>query len=196
MKYVKILGLLAVAATAMMAFAASASATTVTGPSGETTPIIHAESEENAVKGTKHVLLHNDTANIECESTVEGDVTTHGTGVTAGGPIDILSFFNCTGGWTVDVVTNGSLEIHTTSTAGHGKGTLTSTGATVVATGFGISCGYQTNNTHIGTVTGGNPATLTIEASIPRHSGSFLCGGGNANWTGAYVTTQTLELHN
>lgn len=189
MKYIKILGLLAVAAAAMMAFAASASATTVTGPNGEETPTIHAEPEFG------HVSLHNSIVDIECDSTVEGTVENHGSGITASGLINDLSFPDCTDGWVIDVITKGSLEIHYTGEGhGHGTGTLTSTGATVTATRSGLSCHYRTNNTPIGHVTGGEQATLTIEATIQRHGGSFLCGGSTAQWTGAYTTTETLEI--
>ena len=198
MKYVKILGLLAVAAAALMAFAASASATTVTTTTGgaAATPTIHAVSEEKAVAGTTHVLLHNEAATIQCNSTTEGTVESHGSGVTAKGLLSALTFTNCTEGWTVEVVSRGSLEIHWTS--GH-NGTLTSSGATVKATLhlgiFGtVECNYLTANTDVGTVTGGNPATLHIEASIPKESGSALCGGGNAAWTGAYKTTSALYI--
>lgn len=200
MKYIKILGLLGVAAAAMMAFASSASATTVTGPTFDTlgnhtsqsqveTPTIH------AVNHGGHVRLHNSIANIECQSTVTGDVTTHGSGITAAGHIDELLFFNCTNDWVVHVTNPGELIVHYTSGS---DGTLTSTGATVVATRFGISCGYRTENTHIGTVTGekgpNGEATLDIGAVIPRHSGSFLCGGSSAQWTGSYTTTHTLKV--
>jgi hypothetical protein len=189
MKYVKILGLLAVAAAALMAFAASASATTVTtGTGGETTPTIHAVSEG-------HAILENPNANIECASTVEGTVTSHGTGVTTVGHITSLTFTGCTSGWTVTVNSPGSLEIHWTS--GY-DGTLTSSGATITAvlhTIFGdITCRYVTNATHIGTVTGGNPATLHIEGSIPFHSGSGFCGEGASRWTGSYTTTSALYV--
>jgi hypothetical protein len=191
MKYVKILGLLAVAAAALMAFAASASATTVTtetaGGAIDSTPIIHAVNEGG------HVSLANTTANIECSSTVEGEVESHGSGVTAGGKISILEFTGCTNGWTVKVEANGSLEVHYTSGS---NGTLTSSGATVTAilhTLFGdITCRYSTNNTHIGTLTGGSPGTLHITGSIPFHSGGGLCGTGNSQWSGNYVTTLPL----
>jgi hypothetical protein len=208
MKYVKILGLLAVAAAALMAFAASASATTVTSPTGTAATLttgsgethkkgtqIHAISEEGAVAGTSHVLLHNSNASIQCNSTVEGDLESQGAGVTAKGEIDILTFTNCTNGWTVTVDVRGSLEVHWVGPSGY-NGTLTSSGATVTAvlhTIFGdITCRYATNATHIGTVTGGNPATLHIEAAIPFHSGGGLCGSGVSNWTGKYVTTGPL----
>src|SRR6476646_1301569 len=194
MKHLKILGLLAVAAAALMAFAASASATTVTGPAGETNPGIHAVSEESAVAGTKHVLLHNPIAVIECESTAEGQVTNvGGTGKTASGALTSLSFSPCTNGWVVDVNIPGSLEIH--GEAGN-KGTLTSLGAKVTATRFGLSCVYETGAKDIGTVTGGNTATPHINAAIEINTSlsSFLCGSAPANWTGAYKTTGTIDI--
>ncbi len=199
MRYVKILGLLAVTAAAMMAFAASASATTVTGPTLKTdgsastlvereTPVIHAVSEG-------HVELHNGIINIKCESTVEGKVEVHGSGITAEGKLSVLNFFNCTDNWVVDVEKTGSLIVHYTSGS---NGTLTSTGARVTATRFGLSCIYETTATHIGTVTGekgaNGEATLDISANIPRVGGSFLCGGATAAWTGAYTTTHTIKI--
>lgn len=192
MKYVKILGLLAVAASALMAFAGTASATTITSPTGTTAPsgtTFHAESEENAVPGTKHVRLHNNIAKIDCTSTATFTFDdTSGTG-TATGKIDNLTF-TCTHPWVVHVEKLGALEVHWTN--GY-NGTLTaSAGTTVTATHTttGAKCTYQSvDNLHIGTITGGDPATLHVNASIPRHGGSLLCGGANASWTGAYVTT-------
>lgn len=188
MKYVKVLGLLAVAAAMMGIFAASASATTVTGPNGEETPTIHAVNEST------YVELHNSIANIKCKSTVEGKVESHGPGVTAEGNISTLHFFECTD-WVVHVNKPGKLIVHYTS---GNDGTLTSTGARVTATRFGIECIYETNATHIGTVTGhkgpSGEATLHISANIPRVGGSFLCGGATAAWTGSYTTTNTLKI--
>jgi len=187
MKYVKILGLLAVAAAALMAFAGTASATTITSPTGTTATTIHATNENG------HVILANSNANIECASTVEGSITSQGSGVTASGNLSSLSFTGCTGGWTVTVNALGSLEGHWTT--GY-NGTLTSSGTTVTAvlhTIFGdITCRYATSNTSIGTVTGGSPATLDISASIPFHSGGGLCGSGASAWSGNYTTTAAV----
>jgi hypothetical protein len=193
MKYVKILGLLAVAAAAMMAFAASASATTITSPTGTAaTPTIHAVNENG------HVTLKNEISPIECTSTVEGKVEKHGAGVTAEGKISKLLFEPCTDSWHVTAVKNadgfyGSLIVHWEN--GY-NGTLTSTGTKVVATRFFVPCTYLTNNTPIGTVTGGKTATLKIEASIPlvAAESSELCGKGNAEWNGSYVTTSELYI--
>ena len=187
MKYVRTLGLLAVAAAALMAFAATASATTVT--SGNET-----WDSEISATAEGHVVLDNPIAKIECASAVQGAVETHGDGVTAGGNISALSFFNCTNSWHVTVVNKGSLEIHHIS--GSNDGTLTSSGATVESTRFGVTCRYATSNTDIGRVTAGEHGTLDISAAIPFHSGSGLCGSGATTWTGSYsVTTPTnLEI--
>jgi len=195
MKYVKILGLLAVAAAALMALAGSASATTVTTTTGGAAapPTIHAVNEGG------HVTLANPIANISCSSTLEGTVTTHGSGVTAVGHISVLEFTGCTNSWHVTAVKNadgtyGSLEVHWTS--GH-NGVLTSKNSKVTTTRLGVNCVYNTGTeTSIGGVTGGSPATLKIEASIPlvAAESSALCGTGNAKWEGSYVTTAALYV--
>jgi len=194
MRHLKILGLLAVVAAVFMVFTASASATTVTGPAGETNPIIHLVSEESAVAGTKHVVLHNPIATIECESTAEGQFTTvGGTGATTRGALTSLTFSPCTNQWVVDVNKPGFLEIH--GEAGN-KGTVTSLGTKITATRFGLECVYETGANAIGTITGGNPATLKLNGSIPINTtlSSFLCGSTPASWTGAYKTTGTIDI--
>lgn len=194
MKYIKIMGLLAVAAAALMAFAGSASATTLTAPSGT----VFTGTLEASAEG--HVVLDNPIAKIECASTVKGAVTQHGTGVTVKGTIakEDLTFTGCTNSWHVTVVSPGTLEIHNIS--GTHDGTLTSSGATVESTRFGITCRYATNATHIGRLTGApainepEHATLDISAGIPFHGGSGLCGEGNTTWTGSYTVTTPTNL--
>jgi len=86
------------------------------------------------------------------------------------------------------------MEISATGGSGHGVGTVSSTGMKITATRAGLSCVYETNNTPIGTLTGGNPATLNLSGSIPRVGGSFLCGGSTAALTGSLVSTSTLKI--
>jgi hypothetical protein len=193
MKYVKILGLLAVSAAALMAFAATASATQVTAPAGTLyTGTITAEAENG------HVKLHNPAALIECASAVDGHLSSHGSAVTASGPITALSFTGCTGAWTVTVNAPGTLEAH--KNAGDHNAVLTSSGATVTAFNhsLGINCRYLTANTTIGTVTSAasstGHATLDISANIPFHSGSPFCGTGTTAWTGQYKVTSPTGL--
>lgn len=152
MRHTKILSLLAaVGAAVLMVLAGSASATTVTSPTGTavtpTTPI-HFVSETDANPNTKHLLLHNAIASIECESTIEFNIDDQGAGVTATGAVDSLTFAPCTAGWTFEVKAKGSLEIHWTSSY---NGTVTWSGFTAAMvrhTIFGtVTCNYKTNAT-------------------------------------------------
>ena len=200
MKYARILGLLAVAAAAMMAFAASASATTLTSNGSLYTSTIHASSEGG------HVTLTNTGSGItiSCASTVSSTVQSHSDTTTAVGPISALSFTGCTGGWTVTANVFGSLEVHTDASDPNGtsgNGTLTSTGATVSAFShvLGITCRYKTENTDIGTLTGskttGGTATLDVHASIPWHNGSPFCGTSDSTWVGSYLVETPDNLN-
>jgi hypothetical protein len=169
---------------ALMGFAGTASATTVTSDAGATPTL--------SVSAEGHVVLDNPIAKIECASAVTGKVESHGASVTAKGNIGSLSFTGCTNSWHVTVVSSGSLEAHI---IGDGpNGTLTSSGATVEATRFGITCRYATSSTDVGRVTAGEHATLDISAAIPFHSGSGLCGSGATTWTGSYGVTAPTNL--
>jgi hypothetical protein len=192
MRYLKILGLLAVATAALMAFAGPASATTVTTSTGgaSATPTIHAVNENG------NVLFHNPEANIECSSTFQGPVESHGSGITVTLKIN-AEFKACINGWSVTVNVSGTLHFHWNF--GHGA-KVTWTGGTITATlnlvFFHITCRYATaaGGTDIGTLTGGNPATLHLEGKIPFHSGSAACGEEPSQWTGDYTTTSALYV--
>ncbi len=192
MKYLKMLGLAAIAASALMAFAGTASATLLTSPAGTALTVgkvIHAVTPA----GT-HAVLDSPIGKIECNSTVQGSITNAGGGVptkSVEGNLTTLSFTGCTTA-TVHVLKNGTLKI---TSSGGGKGALTSTGAEVTVETFGLHCIYSTNGTPIGTVTGGSPAKLAISAEIPRtggKSGAFC--GSTAPWTGSYNVTSPNPL--
>ena len=197
MKYVKVLGLLAVASAALMAFTASASAATLTSPTGTTyTGTISAS-------GTKPTLDGSFTTVTCLKSTVEGKVEQHGVSATVAGKISKLTFEECN--FPVTVIKLGSLELHAInnpvagqahSTCSTGNdmctGTLTSVGAEVtVATSVG-TCTFSTGaGTSVGVVTPtgdtGGTGVIDIGSSpIPRTGGNFLCGS-SATWTGSYT---------
>lgn len=186
MKYVKMLGLLAVAVAAMAAFAASASATTLTSPTGTVyTSTIKAESE-----GT--TSLDGAFVTVTCsKSAVEGKVEQHGSGVTVKGNISVLTFTECN--FPTTVLKTGSLEAHAVEAGTEKNGTLTSTGAEIsIETSVG-TCVFTTNATDVGTltgtnVTGSNPTLDIASAKIPRTAGNFLCGS-SGTWTGSYKVT-------
>jgi hypothetical protein len=201
MKYVKMLGMLAVAAAALMAFAGIASASTLTGPTTGTTA-----TNLTATAGV--TSLDGAFVTVTCQkSHVAGSVTSQGAAQTVKGNISALSFSECNFATTVE--SNGTLELHairpgvsphTTCLAGDGDkcdGTLTSSGAKVTITTSVGSCTFTTNNTPIGTVTGssttGGKAKLDIQASIPRTGGSFLCGS-SGTWTGSYTVDTPSSL--
>lgn len=187
MKYAKMLGLLAVAVAALMAFAGTASATTLTSPSGTTyTSTIKSSSE-----GT--TSLHGPFTTVSCTaSTVEGKVEKHGAGVTVSGAISKLTFSGCN--FPVTVLKAGSLEVHNIS--GTKDGTLTSNGAEITIQTSIASCIFTTSNTDIGRLTAApsntGHATLDINsAGIPRTGHSVFCGS-SGTWTGSYkVETPT-----
>jgi len=198
MRYLKILGLMTVAAASLAAFAGSASATTLTSPTGTTyTGKITATSVNSSLDGAF--------TTVSCKhSHVEGPISHHGTATTVDGIIETLSFSECN--FPVTVLKSGSLELHaikpnkephetcedTPSTPDNCWGTLTSTGAEVtIATSVG-SCVFTTNGTSVGTITGtaqtGGSGVLDIKGTIPRTGGNFLCGS-SGTWTGSYTVT-------
>src|SRR5690349_18307032 len=185
MKNLKILGLAAVISAALMALAGSAAATTVTTTTGgaASTPTIHAVNEGG------HVKLANPIANIECSSTVEGKVENHGTGVTASGAFSRVEFTGCTNSWHW-TSHPGKWEVHWITAH---TGLTTWSNGYFTITRLGITCNYGTNNTTMGSITGGATATIKLEASIRLVAGSSgLCGSGNASLSGSLVTTSAL----
>ena len=196
MKYLKMLGLAAIAAGALMAFvgAGTASATELTCSAGVMCAApthIHAVNE-----GT--VTLDPIIGNIECtESTVTGRANTGSSTTTvesvnekgAASELEALTFGGCNA--TITVEKKGSLEVHTRTASADGNGTLTSKGAQIKIVFNGITCTATTGTgTDIGTLTGSkntkSTATLDIEATIPL-DGAFC--GGSASWTGKYLVT-------
>jgi hypothetical protein len=188
-KYVKILGLLVAAVTALLAFAGAASATTLTSPTGTVyTGSISAESE-----GT--TTLHNSSlgVSVSCSySTVSGLVQWHGKG-SVSGSISNLTFGGC-GEDSVKVLGNGFLEVWD---VGSYDGTVFSTWADITITdgSTGVSCTYSTGGTDIGTLQGGASARLTFSgSSIPRKGDSIFCGS-TSRWTKSYKVTSPASLY-
>ncbi|HMI81370.1 MAG TPA: hypothetical protein VK480_06235 [Solirubrobacterales bacterium] len=195
MKYVKLLGLLAIAAATLMAFAGTASATTATSPKGT----VYTGTYKGEAEG--QTTLHGPVT-ITCgQSTVEGSVEQHGSGVTTVGKVSSLTFTECNNH--ITVLKTGTLEAHATVSGDNADGTLTSTGAeiSIQLTSLGITCIYGTNNTDIGTgtltsstTTGGNATVDVASAAIPRTGGSIFCGSSGI-WTGSYKVVNPSTLY-
>lgn len=208
MRFIKMLGLAAAAAMALMGFlgAGTASATTlcktVPDASGNCEaawhyPVgtqIHATLEGSAIlEDTSGNVLDTCT-----ESTILAHTTTTGGATeTVKGQITALSWGSgttpCTA--TTDTVAGalGTLEVHAETP--HGNGTLTGAGSKVAVTLFGVTCTYGTGiGTDLGTVTGGNPATIDVNAVISKQEGGFLCPS-TTKWTASYVVTSPTPLY-
>lgn len=208
MRYIKMLGLAAVAAAALMAFvgAGTASATTLCKtvpdasgnceaawhyPVGTT---IHATQEPGTTANLENTS--GSTLDTCTESTIHGVTTTTGSATeTVKGHIDAISWGSgttpCTA--TTDTLALGTLEVH--AELPHGRGTLTGAGSKVTVNIFGVSCVYGTGTgTDLGTVTGGNPATIDVNAVIKKEEGGFLCPE-TTKWTASYIVTSPKPLY-
>jgi hypothetical protein len=196
MKYLKILGLAAVAAMALMAFAGSASATKLysgASPLGAGTEI-----KSSLASGTSATLTDTEGHTLDtCTgSTVVGKTSNAGSSTeTVKGTIATtgLTWSGCT--VATSTTEGGELEIH------HIAGT---TNGTVTAKGFKVSintvlfgnCVYTAGTTpiHLGTLTGVTSlnATLHINAIVNKSSG--ICNS-TAKWVGTYSVTSPAGLN-
>ena len=196
MKYLRMLGLAAVAAAALTAFVGTGTAMAEKGVlcSTHTTPCtsrwtIGTVMDWSLKPGTtaKLVDTSNNTLDSCTTSTVQGKVTSNpnGTG-TAEGPITSLTWGiggSCT--VTTDTVKMGGLKVKGIS--GTDNGTLVSTGTTEVTVNVFSSCNYGVEaGTSLGTVKGGSSPTFTANAVAKKLNGGFLCPE-TTKWTAEYV---------
>lgn len=198
MKYVKMLGLAAVAAMALMAFAGAGTASasvlcqTATNPCGS--PYANGTTIEATLESGSSAILKNTSSSIvnTCtSSTVSGSLTNGNATETARGAVTTagLTFKNCLDEPTT-TVTAGQLEIHATDDKGNG--TVTATGVTVTMLVSGVTCAYTAGGgIDLGTYTE-STKTIHITAVVPKdnnHS-SFLCPAATAVWEANYVITK------
>ena len=208
MKYVKMLGLAAIAAAALMAFvgASTASATVLcktpgTGtPTGTTCPASWAYPAGTKITAENSGVVKLDTTfkTVECnKSTLSGETSNEGsatetvTGPEAGAS---LTFTECN--CTVNVLKPGTLETHWIS--GSHNGTLTGNNSEVTvscSTIFGnVHCIYVTENDDLGELTGGAPAIFHSKATISRKPTNGLCSE-ESTWTATYTITSPNPLY-
>jgi hypothetical protein len=183
MKYLKMLGVAALAAAALMMVAAPASATNLTSPSGTTYT-----GEIKASAGTME--LHGSFVTVKCnKSSLGGKVASHGSGVTEKWTLFLLFWDECNFHWTV--IKLGTIEIHWISP---NVGTVTWSGGEITIATSIANCIFTSSNTQIGTLTGGTTAKIDINsAGIPRTGHSIFCGS-SGTLTGSYTidTPDTL----
>ncbi len=188
MKYLKILGLAAIAATALMAFAASASATTLTdGEKHEITSL------EATLEGSANLTNTNSEPIDKCtESTVQGAVENQGAETVSGK--GEVTWGGCT--WTTKTETGGTLDV---TSNGSGSGTVVSTGAVVTINVAGIDCLYGTKTTaeggtDLGLLPSGTEATLAINVIVEEQEPKKLACPNTGRWIANYVVTNPHEL--
>lgn len=204
MKYVKMLGLAAVAAAALMAFVGGSTASATVLCKNNTSTLACTEPYGTGTEITSHLVektkatLVTAFKTVECsKSTVNGKVeNAGGSAATVGGKISALTFEECN--CEVKVLKNGSLEIHSIASTDNGTATGNGSEVTVQCNGtlFGnVHCIYTTENTDLGTLVGGAPAKLEVkEAEIPRLKTDSLCSE-KAKWTANYEVTTPNPLY-
>src|SRR6476620_7404434 len=190
MKLTKILGVVAVAALALMAFASSASATTLevkgVTQTGSVTIAASLKSGTSALLSDTSGFF----ANTCTTSTVEGATSTK-TGTVVTGGITVLSWGTVAtpckeGNPTVD--TKGSLSVERIGTTTNGTVKSENAKVTVPSARGTLTCTTPEAGTDLGTLTGvaAGQATMDINA--------VLSCGISAKWTGTYVVTSPEGL--
>jgi hypothetical protein len=204
-KVLKMLGLAVIAAAALMVLVGTgtASATvlckvavnTTTGVCAERYPKETELAAELNNGATEPMELETEFMTIKCEaSTLSGKTENEGNSTTTVKvALASVTFSKCN--CTVAVLKTGIFEIHWIS--GTDNGTLTSSGTEITvncSTVFGlVHCIYVTNNTDLGTLTGGSNAVMTDVASLPRVTTNALCAN-LANLKSKYKTTKPSSL--
>jgi len=179
-KHLKMLGLLAVAAAALMAFAGTASATITSGGSAYTGEIA-ATSTNSELDGS---------VDIKCNHAMFAGSTTAGATAFA---LTTVTFTGC-GSDTWSVLKNGSMKISSSGTISwDGFELTTQTHRTVFGFPVTTHCIYATNNTTIGTLTEGTAQIHLMGTNLPQTPTDGGCGE-NAQWTGTYTITKPGAL--
>jgi hypothetical protein len=209
MKYVRTLGLIGLASVALLALAGTASATAITSNGSTYTGKFVAES-------TTQIQIHRNQLfegafNVNCaKSRLEGQVESHGVGITATIRLTNVLFMECV---TVAYVTEtvllkpGNFEVHTASgdtegTTGNGTVTyaknpfeLTIKWQTMV--GNGEHCIFKVSNSDIGSIRGskslGGTAAFELRAALTTSLGCGLTAELTGNYT--ISTPDNLNVH-
>jgi len=198
MKYVKMLGLAAIAAAALMAFAGASTASATVLCSTTASPCPEGQKYPAGTRigfslasGSSLVWINGETVLETCkEAVLKSDISNAGSATTTvTSKNNTLSFSQCT--FNNSFTKLGGLEIHNIS--GTSNGTVTATeevGWTFNNPLFG-SCIYGwTNGAVLGTLTEGKPATLDFNTTIEKLSGSAFACPANGNLNGSLVQTE------
>lgn len=114
---------------------------------------------------------------------------------TVAGPISSLTWgINGEGCEQVtETVRSGRLEFHQITNTDNATVTGSKTQITIHM--FGVSCIYEAGTgLDVGVLTGGNPATLDVNAVLTKTESSFLCPE-DMRWTASYEVTSPTPLY-
>lgn len=207
MNYVKRFGLLVLGIVAILALAGMGSASATVLCKTAITSGCATGGWDYSAGTSMHITLQSGFSSIfedtsgntllTCtEGTVRGKTSNTGSsGEAVKGSIEVLTWGSaptpCT--TTLDTNTLGSLAVNwITST---NNGTLSGSGSKWTTNIFGVSCVYGTGaGTTLGTVTGGERATIDINAVINKQEGGFLCPS-TTKWTASYVINEPKPLY-
>jgi len=188
MKYVKMLGLAALSAMALMAFASTASATTLEKEGVTQTGAVTISS--HIASGTSAVLK-NTSSSIQntCTTSAVSGTTSTFTG-TPTGSVSSLTFESCTRNVTIH--NNGKLFIEQIKKTTNGTVSSEEAEITVAVPPFGTYVNCKTNaGTDIGTLVGSASGHATMEINGVIGCGSLL---PSAVWEGEYTVTSPTGL--
>lgn len=203
MRHLKMLALAVTAVLACMACigAGSASATKFCKNNANTTtcsePYAGETQVHSVLTGTTSIETTEGVALASCTfSTIQSRVeNAGGAEATVSGPISSLAWGLPGEGCdkVVETLRPGRLEFH--YIASTDNATVTAKNTEVTFKIEGISCTYGAGEgVDLGTLTGGNPATLDVNALLTKTAGSFLCAN-DMRWTATYEVTSPTPLY-
>jgi hypothetical protein len=203
MKCLKILGLAAVAITAMSAFVGvgSASATVLcktaltSGCAGSSWDYAAGTTFHLSQEAGTSLLLSSTSGFLEktcIDSTTKGStLNTGSSSETVKINVNVYAISGCTN--TMETLELGELEIHWIS--GTDNGTVTARGFKWTTRVNGIGCVYgYGEGVDFGILTGGSMATIDYHAVVPKREGSFLCAS-DVVLDGKYTVTSPEPLY-
>jgi hypothetical protein len=184
MKYLKMLGLAAVAAAALMALAGTGTASATVACKLTETPCAASNEWEIGTSGL--ATLKAGTSAVMRTTGGEAVITCNKGHVSGklenkGGPTQTMhqpgsaanvAYEECT--QTMDTIKGGEAELH--HIAGTDNATVTLKGFETTVLTIGVTCTYTYGTgIDVGVITGGTKPSMDVSAVLPKSAGSFLC---------------------
>lgn len=137
-------------------------------------------------------------ATVQCSTSVLAGNTENSGGSSVTVTVQVLTLKLASCNCTVTALANGKIEFHYSD---NGDGVLTGKGQEVTITCSGVSCKFGTSSTGttLGTISGGSPGILHLNASLvwlPGDGSSFVCtiGSGSTPFQATYHVTSPTPL--